>query len=482
MSLLTNLEAFLRLSGDALDSSGNAHHGTPTGITYGADGAVFSPGSSSKIAVASPINIAAMAAFSIGFRLKPASLGVGAQQDVFSNNSGAETAFGFTNTGSSRCLNANNYVFGGLSSTDVLTVGAPHVALFTRETSGPGGWCWYVDGVLVASGPFSAWQPFNGTAMQQLGQGAAGVHQLDASIQFFAVWSRALSGAEAAAWAASPDLFPPPPPAITSINPASGTELGGTEVTLTGTGFVDGATVTFGGVAATATEWDSATTMVAVTPPGTVGAADVVVTNPDAQAGTLAGGFAYLSSVTPPVFTKYGTMLEKLLPRGAVWDLEGDSELHALMLGAGDELKRIEDRGADLIEESDPRTATETITDWERMVGLPDDQVTVISAVIAERRVAVTQKLVGRTGQNLDFFQRLCRACGYPLISLERYTELISRVTETSIGDMLFGDAYAYAMLLTLDTPIAGALTETQFKAVIRKATHSHIQVVFVFT
>src|SRR5256885_91161 len=44
---------------------------------------------------------------------------------------------------------------------------------------------------------------------------------------------------------------PPPPPTVSTVSPTSGTTAGGTSVMITGTGFVSGAGVTFGGTAAT---------------------------------------------------------------------------------------------------------------------------------------------------------------------------------------------------------------------------------------
>ena len=49
---------------------------------------------------------------------------------------------------------------------------------------------------------------------------------------------------------------PPPAPTVSSISPVSGTTAGGTAVTITGTGFTAGATVNFGGTAATGRERD----------------------------------------------------------------------------------------------------------------------------------------------------------------------------------------------------------------------------------
>ena len=68
-----------------------------------------------------------------------------------------------------------------------------------------------------------------------------------------------------------------PPPTISGISPSSGSTAGGTTVTLTGTNFASGATVTIGGVAATGVTALSSTSLRAVTGPRAAGAADVVV-------------------------------------------------------------------------------------------------------------------------------------------------------------------------------------------------------------
>jgi hypothetical protein len=83
-------------------------------------------------------------------------------------------------------------------------------------------------------------------------------------------------------------------PTVTAINPTSGPTAGGTTVTITGTNFVNGATLTIGGVAATGVTFINTTTLTATTPVGTVGAKNVLITNPDTQSGTLPGGFTYI--------------------------------------------------------------------------------------------------------------------------------------------------------------------------------------------
>ena len=87
-------------------------------------------------------------------------------------------------------------------------------------------------------------------------------------------------------------------PTISSISPNSGPTAGGTAVTITGTNFAAGATVTIGGAAATVSSV-AATSIAATTPPGTAGAANVVVTNPNGGGtATLTGGFTYSAPTT----------------------------------------------------------------------------------------------------------------------------------------------------------------------------------------
>lgn len=84
-------------------------------------------------------------------------------------------------------------------------------------------------------------------------------------------------------------------PTITDISPATGSIAGGTAVTITGTEFATGATVTFGGESATDIVVVSATEITCVTPAHAAGAVDVVVTNTDTGAVTAVAGYTYVA-------------------------------------------------------------------------------------------------------------------------------------------------------------------------------------------
>ena len=88
------------------------------------------------------------------------------------------------------------------------------------------------------------------------------------------------------------------PPTVTSVSPSSGPVAGGTRVTVIGTNFASGATVTFGGTAATNVVVTNSTTITATTPVHAVGAVTVTVINGNGLSGNLVGGFAYIGQPT----------------------------------------------------------------------------------------------------------------------------------------------------------------------------------------
>jgi uncharacterized repeat protein (TIGR02543 family) len=79
-----------------------------------------------------------------------------------------------------------------------------------------------------------------------------------------------------------------------------GAIAGGTAIRITGTNFLAGPTVTIDGIAATSVVWESSTSISAVTPAGTIGSKNIVITNTDLGAVTSVGSFTY---ITPPTFT-----------------------------------------------------------------------------------------------------------------------------------------------------------------------------------
>ncbi|MFJ1270232.1 IPT/TIG domain-containing protein, partial [Legionella lytica] len=95
-------------------------------------------------------------------------------------------------------------------------------------------------------------------------------------------------------------------PTLTGLSPTTGPVSGNTTITLSGSGFIPGATVTVGGIAATNVTVVNATTITASTPAYVSGSLTVdVLVNNGVGSASLMGGFTYtavaptLSSVLP---------------------------------------------------------------------------------------------------------------------------------------------------------------------------------------
>ncbi len=103
-------------------------------------------------------------------------------------------------------------------------------------------------------------------------------------------------------------------PMITSISPSFGDATGSTAVTITGSQFVSGATVTVGGAPCLSPTLVSFTTLTCTATSHVAGTVDVVVTNPGSLTGMLSDGFTYyaaptISSLSPAAGAQHGGTL-----------------------------------------------------------------------------------------------------------------------------------------------------------------------------
>lgn len=136
----------------------------------------------------------------------------------------------------------------------------------------------------------------------------------------------------------------------------------------------------------------------------------------------------------------YARQLRALLPPGAVWNLEATSKLSAFVTGLAQELGRVDARAAALIDETDPRTITELLPEWEAMLGLPDPCVA-IDQTTAERVRGVVAKYIAQGGQSAAYFIAIAAALGYVIT----VTEFRQYTVEDDVEAFTYGAAWAYA-------------------------------------
>ena len=89
----------------------------------------------------------------------------------------------------------------------------------------------------------------------------------------------------------------------TAVSPTSGPTSGGTVITVTGTGFVSGATILIGGTPATSVTFSSSTRLTARTPAKPAGGYSVQVRNPNGQTANTPHGFTYSGSGSTTTLT-----------------------------------------------------------------------------------------------------------------------------------------------------------------------------------
>ncbi len=93
-------------------------------------------------------------------------------------------------------------------------------------------------------------------------------------------------------------LAPPPaPPTVVSVSPSFGSIAGGTAITISGSGFTSGSNVKIGAASATGVSFVNSSTLIANTPAGAQGGADVTVNTVNGS-GSLKLGFAYIGPPT----------------------------------------------------------------------------------------------------------------------------------------------------------------------------------------
>jgi uncharacterized protein YmfQ (DUF2313 family)/photosystem II stability/assembly factor-like uncharacterized protein len=106
----------------------------------------------------------------------------------------------------------------------------------------------------------------------------------------------------------------------------------------------------------------------------------------------------------------------QLLPPGRAWPRFGllKTFLHGLTM----EFWRVHRRAGNIVDELDVRTTVELLTDWERILGLPECSE---PETFDGRRAAVVAKMIATQGhdQSLGFWQELAKSLGFEVVDVE---------------------------------------------------------------
>lgn len=137
---------------------------------------------------------------------------------------------------------------------------------------------------------------------------------------------------------------------------------------------------------------------------------------------------------------EYARQLKALLPQGVAWDMGDGSWLSRFMLAVAGEMARVDGRAGDLLREMDPAATVEMLSDWERVLGLPDACVPAEQTLQA-RRAAVVAKYTALGGQSRAYFIGLAAALGYE-VTITEFRPF--RAGHSSAGDALTNGDWAH--------------------------------------
>lgn len=109
----------------------------------------------------------------------------------------------------------------------------------------------------------------------------------------------------------------------------------------------------------------------------------------------------------------YYQALLHLLPPGKVFPRNDAGAMRDTLKAMAEEFARVDLRAENLIEEADPRTTLELLSDWERVCGLD------ALDTVALRQIAVVDKLTDIGGQSRAFFIAVALKFGFVITITE---------------------------------------------------------------
>jgi uncharacterized protein YmfQ (DUF2313 family) len=182
-------------------------------------------------------------------------------------------------------------------------------------------------------------------------------------------------------------------------------------------------------------------------------------------------------------------LLRALLPPSSI-DPMGPA-LNVELTAEGNALDQAQWSADQILLEADPRTCVQTLTDWERVYGLPEACQAGVTQSIAARRAALVAKVSMIGGQSPAFFIALAAALGYVVTITEWRPFTTEMDTEQGITDEQWefiwqvNSALYNFRELTTEDDTEMALAEwgnTLLECVINRYKPAHTYVLFSYS
>jgi len=137
---------------------------------------------------------------------------------------------------------------------------------------------------------------------------------------------------------------------------------------------------------------------------------------------------------------QYMGALQKLLPQGPAWELEGNEFLYKVLELASLEFARIDNDILMLIREASPETCSVTFDDWCHQWGIPDKCLLDVNADLDLYRTLLCLKIYSQGYSFVECINMICNALGFETVSLYTNTlHTVSSPMNTGLYDSQWG-------------------------------------------
>ena len=137
---------------------------------------------------------------------------------------------------------------------------------------------------------------------------------------------------------------------------------------------------------------------------------------------------------------QYMGALQKLLPQGPAWELEGNEFLYKVLELASLEFARIDNDILMLIREASPETCSVTFDDWCHQWGIPDKCLLDVDAGLDLYRTLLCLKIYSQGYSFVECINMICNALGFETVSLYTNTlHTVSSPMNTGLYDSQWG-------------------------------------------
>lgn len=188
---------------------------------------------------------------------------------------------------------------------------------------------------------------------------------------------------------------------------------------------------------------------------------------------------------------KYVEAAKDLMPQGQAWPRENGTWIERFLRGCMEEFVRIHEAAEGMLDEADPSTAVRSLSDWERVVKIPDE-IQDVQPEVGARRADIIRKFSARGGQSAAYFKDLARLFGYE-VDVTEYKKF--RCGVGRCGDRIWGlnSTFYWKVIAPAVIPIyfrsgsssVGDALRTYrneiFEAAIRRAAPAHTTPIFIY-